>query len=68
MNRCGNGSPSAANGEEQVSRVRRLEVKPELVGKPGGQVLLDDVGAAADPDVLVPGHRLGLREIRPATS
>jgi hypothetical protein len=30
--------------------------------------LLDDVGAAADPDVLVPGHRLGLREIRPATS
>ena len=78
---------SAADGEEQVGRVGRLDhpgafefdrlvtevveqplartehhrrdVQPDLVDESCGQVLLDDVGAAADPDLLVPGDRPG---------
>jgi hypothetical protein len=40
----------------------RRQVQPEFVDEAGGQVLLDDVGAAADSDVLVSGDRPGLRQ------
>src|SRR5439155_1739998 len=38
------------------------DVDQELVDQPGFQVLLGDVGAAADRDVLVAGRLLGLLE------
>src|SRR6266540_246594 len=40
----------------------RRDVDLDLVDEPGRQVLVDDVGAAADVDVLAAGRRLGLLE------
>ena len=42
----------------------RDDVELHLVHQPGGQVLVDDVGASADEDVLVAGGLARLRERR----
>jgi hypothetical protein len=52
--------------EQSLARTEkhRREVQWEFVDESCGQVLLDDTGAAADPDVLIPGSHPGLGERR----